>query len=184
MAGFLLGVLAIVPRRDRQSEDEVWLLLLTASTVLPAQLLSCLPECLCLTACCTGRWGLLNEFCEQLAAYVQEMDCVYLVNWDAWIPRITDCEAVVVRRPGDGENEEGGDNVEEEEEEEIISLGGADRKRRSTPSKKKPSSDDSGDEVDGPPKRSAKKAKDSTPLNMFHAKVGQAKGKQASLKKK
>ena len=46
------------------------------------------------------------------------------------------------------------------------------------------SSDDSGDEVDGPPKRPAKKAKDSTPLNMFHAKVGQAKGKKAPPKKK
>ena len=53
-----------------------------------------------------------------------------------------------------------------------------------TPSKKKPSSDDSGDEVDDPPKRPAKKAKDSTPLNMFHAKVGQAKGKKAPPKKK
>ena len=39
-AGWLLRVLGIVPRRDRQSEDEVWLLLLTASAVLPAQLLS------------------------------------------------------------------------------------------------------------------------------------------------
>ena len=47
-----------------------------------------------------------------------------------------------------------------------------------------PSSDDSGDEVDDPPKRPAKKAKDSTPLNMFHAKVGQAKGKKAPPKKK
>ena len=35
-AGWLLRVLGIVPRRDRQSEDEVWLLLLTASAVLPA----------------------------------------------------------------------------------------------------------------------------------------------------
>ena len=35
-----------------------------------------------------------------------------------------------------------------------------------------------------PPKRPAKKAKDSTPLNMFHAKVGQAKGKKAPPKKK
>ena len=87
-AGWLLRVLGIVPRRDRQSEDEVWLLLLTASAVLLAQLLSCLPESPCLAACFTGRQGLFNEFCEHLAAYVQEMDCVYLVNWDAWMPRI------------------------------------------------------------------------------------------------
>ena len=175
-AGWLLRVLGIVPRRDRQSEDEVWLLLLTASAILPAQLLSCLPESPCLAACFTGRQGLFNEFCEQLAAYVQEMDCFYLVNWDAWMPRIRDCMPVVVQRPGDGEDEEGGDDVEEEEEEEIMLVGGGDSKKRSTPSKKKPSSDDSEDEVDGPPKRPAKKAKDSTLLNMFQAKVGQAKG--------
>ena len=42
-AGWLLRVLGIVPQRDRESEDEVWLPLLTASAVLPAQLLSCLP---------------------------------------------------------------------------------------------------------------------------------------------
>ena len=107
-AGWLLRVLGIVPRRDRQSEDEVWLMLLTASAVMPAQLLSCLPESPCLAACFTERQGLFNESCEQLAAYVQEMDCVYLVNWDAWMPRIRDCKPVVVQRPGDGEDEEGG----------------------------------------------------------------------------
>ena len=80
----------------------------TASAVLPAQLLSCLPESPCVVACFTRRQGLFNEFCEQLAAYVQEMDCVYLVNWDAWMPRIRDCMPVVVQRPGDGEDEEGG----------------------------------------------------------------------------
>ena len=143
------------------------LLLLTASAILPAQLLSCLPESPCLAACFTGRQGLFNEFREQLAAYVQEMDCVYLVNWDAWMPRIRDCMPVVVQRPGDGEDEEGGDDVEEEEDDEIVLVGGGDSKKRSTPSKKKPSSDDSGDEVDGPPKRPAKKAKDSTPSICF-----------------
>ena len=183
-AGWLLRVLGIVPRRDRESEDEVWLLLLTASAVLPAQLLSCLPESPCVAACFTGQQGLFNEFCEQLAAYVQEMDCVYLVNWDAWMPRIRDCMPVVVQRPGDGEDEEGGDDVEEEEEEEIVLVGGSDSKKRSTPSKKKLCSEDSGDEDDGPPKKPAKKAKDSTPLNTFHAKVGQAKGKKAPPKKK
>ena len=108
------------------------------------------------------------------------MDRVYLVDWDAWMPRIRDCMPVVVQRPGDREDEEGGDDVEEEEEEEIVLVGGSDSKKRSTPSKKKPCSDDSGDEDDGPPK----KAKDSTPLNTFHAKVGQAKGKKAPPKKK
>ena len=107
-AGSLLRVLGIVPRRDRQSKDEVWLLLRTAPAVLPAQLPSCLPESPCLGACFTGRQGLFHEFCKQLAAYVQEMDCVYLVNWDAWIPRIRDCMPVVVQRLGDGEDEEGG----------------------------------------------------------------------------
>ena len=34
--------------------------------------------------------GLFGAFCEQLAAYVQEMDCVCLVNWDAWLPRNRD----------------------------------------------------------------------------------------------
>ena len=91
---------------------------------------------------------------------------------------------VVVQRPGDGEDEEGGDDVDEEEEEEIMLVGGGDSKKRSTPSKKKPSSDDSGDEVDGPPKSPAKIAKDSTSTSMFHAKVGQAKGKKAPPKKK
>ena len=69
--------------------------------------------------------------------------------------------------------------MEEEEEEEILLVGGGDSKKRSTTSKKNPSSEDSGDEVDGPPKRLAKKAKDSTPLNTFHAKVGQVKCKKA-----
>ena len=162
----------------------MWLLLLTASAVLPAQLLSCLPESPCVAACFTGRQGLFNEFCEQLAAYVREMDCVYLVNWDAWMPRIRDCMPVVVQRPGDGEDEEGGDDVEEEEEEEILLVGGGDSKKRSTPSKKKPCSEDGEDEDDGPPKKPAKKGKDSTPLNTFHAKVGQAKCKKAPPKKK
>ena len=183
-AGWLLRVLGIVPRRDRQPEDEVWLPLLNASAVLPAQLLSCLRESPCLAACFTGRQGFLNEFSEQLAAYVQEMDCVYLVNWDAWMPRIRDCMPVVVQRPGDGEDEEGGDDVEEEEEEEILLVGGGDSKKRSTPSNKKPCSDDSGDEDDGPPKKPAKKAKDSTPLNTFHANVGQARCNKAPPKKK
>ena len=44
----------------------MWLLFLTASAVLPAQLPSCLPESPCLAACFTGRQGLFNEFCEQL----------------------------------------------------------------------------------------------------------------------
>ena len=74
--------------------------------------------------------------------------------------------------------------MEEEEDDEIVLVGGGDSKKRSTTSKKKPSSDNSGDEVDGPPKRPAKKARDITPLNMFHAKVGQAKGKKAPPKKK
>ena len=100
------------------------------------------------------------------------------------MPRIRDCMPVVVQRPGEGEDEEGGDDVEEEEDDEIVLVGGGDSKKRSTPSKKKPSSDDIGDEVDDPPKTLAKKAKDSTPVNMFHAKVGQAKGKKAPPKKK
>ena len=101
----------------------------------------------CLAACFTGRQGLFNEFCEQLAAYVQEMDCVYLVNRDAWMPRIRDRMPVVVQRPGDGEDEEG------EEDDEIVLVGGGDSKKRSTPSK--PCSEDSGDEDDGPPKKPA-----------------------------
>ena len=112
------------------------------------------------------------------------MDRVYLVSWDAWMPWIRDRMPVVVQRPGDGEDEEGGDDVEEEEEEEILLVGGGYSKKRSTPSKKKPCSDNSGDEDDGPPKKPAKKAKDNTPLNTFHAKVGQAKCKKAPPKKK
>ena len=112
------------------------------------------------------------------------MDCVYLVNRDAWMLRIRDCMPVVVQRLADGEDEEGGDDVEEEEEEEIVLVGGSDSKKRSTPSKKKPCSEDTGDEDDGPPKKPTKNAKDSTPLNTFHAKVGQAKGKKVSPKKK
>ena len=87
-AGWLLRVLGIVPLRDRQSEDDVWLVLLTASAVLPAQLLSCLPESPCLAACFTGRQGLFNEFCEQLAAYVQEMDYVY------WLTGTLGCQGL------------------------------------------------------------------------------------------
>ena len=112
------------------------------------------------------------------------MDCVYLDNWDAWMPRIRDCMPVVVQRPGDGEDEEGGDDVDEEEEHEMVLVGGSDSKKRSTPSKKKPCSEDSGDEDDGPPKKPAKRANDSTPLNTFHAKVGHAKGKKAPPKTK
>ena len=84
---------------------------------------------------------------------------------------------------GKGKMRRGGNDVEEEEDDKIVMVGG-DSKKRSTLTKKKPSSNDSGDEVDDPPKRAAKKAKDRNPLNMFHAKVGQAKGKKAPPKKK
>ena len=103
--GWVLRVLGVVPRRNREIEDEVWLLIVTTSAVLLAQLLSCLPESPCIAACFTGRQGVFGEFCEQLATYVQEMDCVYLVNWDAWLPRIRDCFPVGVQKRGDGDGE-------------------------------------------------------------------------------
>ena len=96
VAGWVLRVLGVVPGRNRETEDKVWLLILTASAVLPAELLSCLPESPCIAACFTRRQVLFGEFCEQPAAYVQEMDCVYLVIWDAWLLRIRDCFPVGV----------------------------------------------------------------------------------------
>ena len=75
--------------------DEFWLLNLTASAVLPDQLLSYLPESPCIAACFTGHQGLFGEFCEHL-----EMDCVYLVTWNAWLPRIRDCFPVGVQKSG------------------------------------------------------------------------------------
>ena len=62
-------------------------------------------------------------------------------------------------------------------------VGGGDSKKRGTPSTKKPSSDDSGNEVDGPPKKPVKKAKDSTPLNMFHAKVARPRARRLPQRK-
>ena len=87
------------------------------------------------------------------------------------------------RGRGTGRMRTGGGDVEEEEEEDSLLVGGGDSKKRSTPSKKKPCSDDIGDEDSGPPKKPAKKAKDSTPLNKFYAKVGQAKCKKAPPRK-
>ena len=145
----------------------MWLLLLTASAVLPAQLLSCLPESPCLAACFTGRQGLFNDVCEQLAAYVQEMDCVYLANWDAWMPMIRDCTPVVVQRPRNGEDEEGGDDVEEEEDDEIVLVGGGDSKKTSTPSKKKLPPTTVGMRLMVPPKGQPKKPRTVPPSICF-----------------
>ena len=105
VAGWVLQIFGVVPRRDRETEDEVWLLILTASAILPAELSSCLPESPCIAACFTRHRGLFGEFCEQPAAYVQEMYCVCLVNWDAWPPRIRDCFPVGVQNPGDDDGE-------------------------------------------------------------------------------
>ena len=83
----------------------MWLLLLTFSASLPAQLLSCLPESPCIAACFTSCQGLFREFCEQLATYLQEMDYVYLVNWDVWLPWIRDYCPVAGDEEEEGEGE-------------------------------------------------------------------------------
>ena len=76
------------------------------SAVLLAHVLSCLPKSPCIAACLTRRQGLFGEFCEQLEAYLQKMDCVYLLNWDALLrARIRDCCPVAVHNPGDEEEE-------------------------------------------------------------------------------
>ena len=80
VAGWVLRVLGVFPRCNRETEDEVWLLIFTASVVLPAQLLSCLPHSPCIAACFTGRQGWFGEFCDPLVADVQEIGCVHLVN--------------------------------------------------------------------------------------------------------
>ena len=80
VGGWVLRVLGVVPRCNKGTEDEVWLLILTASAVLPAHVLSCLPESPYIATCFTGRQGLFGELCKQLAAYVQEIDFVYLVK--------------------------------------------------------------------------------------------------------
>ena len=105
MSGWVPRVPGVVPRRNRETEDEVWPLILIAYAVLPAQLLSCLSESPCIAACFTARRGLFGEFCEQLAAYAQEMDCVYLMNWDARLPRIKDRFPIGVQKPGDDDGE-------------------------------------------------------------------------------
>ena len=122
MAGWVLWVLGVAPRSSRETEDEVWLLILTASAVLPAQLRSCLPESPCIAACFTGRQVLFGEFCEQLAAYVQEMDCVYLANWDAWLPRIRDYSPFGVQKPSDDDG--GMDKPESDSEDKVEHVGG------------------------------------------------------------
>ena len=96
LARWVPRVLGVVPRRNRETEDEVWLLILSALAVLPAQLLSCLPESPYIPAYFIGCHGLFGELCEQLATYVQKMDCVYLVNWYAWLPRTGGYSPVVV----------------------------------------------------------------------------------------
>ena len=114
------------------------MLILTASAVLPAQLLFRLPESPCIALCFTERQGLFGEFCEKLATYVQEMDCVYLVNWDAWLPRIRDCFPVGVQKPGDDDGEM--DKPESHSDDEVEEVKGAGADRPKLTSKKRQAS--------------------------------------------
>ena len=64
LAGWVLRVLGVILRRNREMEDEVWVLILTASAVWAPQILSCLPERPCIAACFTRSQGLFGEFCK------------------------------------------------------------------------------------------------------------------------
>ena len=97
------------------------------------------------------------------------MDCVFLVNWDAWLPRIRDAFPVGVQKPGDDDGDIDKPELDSEDEVEQV-QGGADRPK-TTPSKKRQASQDDGDseeETPPPPKKATGKAKDSAPLNTFH----------------
>ena len=168
----------MVRRRNGETESEVWLPILTASAVLPAQLLSCLPESPGIAARCTGRQGLFGEFCEQLAAYVPEMDCAYSVNWDAWLPRIRDCFLVGVHKPGDDDGEmDKPESDSEDEVQQVRGVGGgtgprlpprrSDRRRRTMGIVRRRF----------PPKKLTRPAKDSAPQH-FPCQSGASQGQE------
>ena len=64
---------------------------------------------------------MFGELCEQLAAYLQKMDCVYLINGDAWLQRIRDCCPVAVQKRED-EEEEGEEDLNPKESEEEVKM--------------------------------------------------------------
>ena len=91
------------------------------------------------------------------------MECVYLINWYAWLPRIRDCCPVAVEKPGD-EEEAGEEEVNREEsEEEIEMVRGADSKKKATPMKKRPTITDNGDNEDKAPKKQQKTLRTKNP---------------------
>ena len=69
VAGWVLRVLGVVPRCNTEMEDEVWLLILIASAVSPAWLLSRLPESPYIAAWFTRSQGLFREFRRELGLH-------------------------------------------------------------------------------------------------------------------
>ena len=152
------------------------MLILTAMAGLLARLMSCLPVSLYIAAWFTGREGLFAA-CEQVAAYVQEMDCVYFVNWDAWLPRIRGYFPVGVQKPGDDDGEMDKPKSHSDDEVERVKGGLADTLKL-TPLKERQASQDDGDsDEETRPKKSTTKAKDSAPLNTFHTKRGRPRAR-------
>ena len=80
-AGSALRALNIIPNPDRDKSEELWLLCMTSSPVLPAQLISCLSEAPNIATCYTGRAGLFPHFFELVTANVRDMDAMYVISW-------------------------------------------------------------------------------------------------------
>ena len=85
-AGWVLKALGTISNLDRDESEELWLTCMTSSPVLLAQPISCLLETPNVATYYTGRAGLFPDFIEQVTANVQDMDAVYIINWQEWFP--------------------------------------------------------------------------------------------------
>ena len=107
-----LCALNIIPNADKDEFEELGLLCMTSSPILPAQLISCLSEAPNVATCYTGCAGLFPNFIEQVALNVHDMDAMYVVTCEDWFPKLSHCMPVSVMKPGD--EDEGDDDREGE----------------------------------------------------------------------
>ena len=79
-ASWALCALSVIPNANNNECEELWLLCMTSSPVLQAQLISCLSEAPNVATCYMGCAGLFPDFIEQVTSNVQDMDAMYAVS--------------------------------------------------------------------------------------------------------
>ena len=93
-----LRALNRIPNVDSVEIEELWLLCITSSPVVPAQLMSFLPEAPNVTTCCTGHAGRFPDLIAQVISNVQDIDAMYVVREDMF-PKLSHCMPVSLRNP-------------------------------------------------------------------------------------